>query len=367
MFNYTIAEVDLSLLHNNIKIIRSITDNVKLLNIVKANAYGHGIIEISKASERFGADVLGVATVEEGIRIRESGVSLPIIVLFQHFKDESDLVCKYNLIPIISNADCLEYYDRYLKKYGGKLKLYIKVDTGLNRMGARPEEVLSLAKKVLSYDTLSIEGINTHYAAADMQDEYSKDFTNNQIRIFNEVLNELKSNGIEINNAHTANSAALVSYRNTYFDMVRAGIILYGYIYDDYDLGIRPILNLKSRVALLRNIKKGESISYGMTWKSNSDTKVAVIPIGYADGVPRGLSNNWEVKINGNYYPIRGRVCMDTIVVDIGNGNVNVEDEVLIFGNDERINANTLAKRINGISHEILVNIGERVTRVYKE
>ena len=334
MSNYTIAEVDLSLLHNNIKIIRSITDNVKLLNIVKANAYGHGIIEISKASERFGADVLGVATVEEGIRIRESGVSLPIIVLFQHFKDESDLVCKYNLIPIISNADCLEYYDRYLKKYGGKLKLYIKVDTGLNRMGARPEEVLSLAKKVLSYDTLSIEGINTHYAAADMQDEYSKDFTNNQIRIFNEVLNELKSNGIEINNAHTANSAALVSYRNTYFDMVRAGIILYGYIYDDYDLG---------------------------------DTRVAVIPIGYADGVPRGLSNNWEVKINGNYYPIRGRVCMDTIVVDVGNGNVNVEDEVLIFGNDERINANTLAKRINGISHEILVNIGERVTRVYKE
>ena len=366
MSNYTIAEIDLSLFNNNIKIIRSIANGVKLHKIVKADAYGHGIVEISRASEKFGADILGVATVEEGIKIREAGIKLPIIVLFQNFKDEAELICKYNLMPVISNDECLEYYDRYLKKHGALLKIYIKVDTGLNRMGARPEEVLPLARKVLSYDTLTIEGINTHYAAADMRDEYSKEFTNNQIKIFNEVMLNLRNNGIKINNAHTANSAALLSYKDTYFDIVRAGIILYGYTYDSYDLGIKPILNLKSKVLLIRKIKKGESISYGMTWRADKDTNVAVVPIGYADGIPRKLSNNWEVKIKGKYYPLRGRVCMDSIIVDIGNDDIKTEDEVLIFGNDERINANTLAKRIESISHEVLVNIGERVTRVYK-
>lgn len=365
MSNNTIAEIDLSALKKNMEIIRSVISNVKLLNIVKANAYGHGIVEISKASERFGADALGVANVEEGIKIREAGVKLPIIVLFQHFKDESDLVCKYNLNPIISNAECLDYYDKYLKKNGSKLNLYIKVDTGLNRMGAKPEDVLPLAKKVLSYGNLHIEGINTHYAAADMKDDYSIEFTNNQIKVFNDVMNELKNNGININNAHTSNSAAIVYYKNTYFDMVRAGIILYGYNNDS--LGIKPILNLKSHVVLVRNIKKGESVSYGMTWTADKDTKAAVIPIGYADGVPRKLSNNWEVKINGKYYTLRGKVCMDSIVADIGNDDIKIGDEVLIFGNDERLNANTLAEKADTINHEVLVNIGERVKRVYKE
>ncbi|MEI0447535.1 alanine racemase [Brachyspira intermedia] len=365
MGNYTIAEIDLSILKKNMHIIKSIIKDVKLLNIVKANAYGHGLIEISKASERFGADALGVANVEEGVKIREAGIKLPILVLFQHFKDESDLVCKYNLSPIISNDECLESYDKFLKKNGGNLNLYIKVDTGLNRMGAKPEEVVSLAKKILSYDTLNIEGINTHYAASDMQDDFSVSFTNKQIDIFNNVLNDLNENGIKIKNAHTSNSAAIISYKNTYFDMVRAGIILYGY--NDEFLGIKPILNLKSHVVLVRNIKKGESISYGMTWTADKDTKVAVIPIGYADGVPRKLSNNWEVKINGKYYPLRGRVCMDSIIAEIENDNVKTGDEVLIFGNDKKLNADTLAERIGSISHEVLVNIGERVKRVYIE
>lgn len=363
MSNYTIAEIDLSALNKNMQIIKSIIKDVKLLNIVKANAYGHGLIEISKASEKFGADALGVANVEEGIKIREAGVKLPILVLFQHFKDESDLVCKYNLSPIISNDECLEYYDKFLKKNGGNLNLYIKVDTGLNRMGAKPEDVVPLAKKVLSYSTLNIEGINTHYAASDMQDDYSVSFTNKQIKVFNDVLNDLNENGIKIKNAHTSNSAAIISYKNTYFDMVRAGIILYGYN-DDF-LGIKPILSLKSYVVLVRTIKKGESISYGMTWTADKDTRVAVIPIGYADGVPRKLSNNWEVKINGKYYPLRGRICMDSIIAEIGNDSVKTGDEVLIFGNDEKLNADTLAARIDSISHEVLVNIGERVKRVY--
>lgn len=363
-----IAEIDLKALENNIKIIRSMTGKTKLLAVVKANAYGHGIVEISKELEKLNVDALGVATVEEGVKIREAKNKKPIVVLFQHFRDESEYICKYDLTPIISNAECLDDYDKFLKKHDKKLKLYIKVDTGLNRMGAKPKDVLNLAKKVSSYNTLEIEGINTHYAASDMFDDASKEFTENQIKVFSDVLNELKTNDIKINNAHTANSAALLYYKNAYFDMVRAGIVVYGYTEKLHDFGFKPILNLKSKVILTRKIKKNETVSYGMTWKANKDTNIAVIPIGYADGLSRKLSNNWEVKINGKYYPIVGKICMDIIIADIGNSDdVREEDEVLIFGDDERINANTMAERIESISHEVLVRIGERVKRVYKD
>lgn len=364
-----IAEIDLSILANNMNIIRSISNGAKLLNILKANAYGHGIIEMAKASEKFKADAVGVASVEEGIKIRESGVKLPIIVLFRHFKSESEEICKYNLTPIISDSECLPYYEKYLKKYRDlkKLHLYIKVDTGLNRTGVKPDKALDLAKKVLSYKNLILEGINTHYAASDSNDFEGKEFTKNQIKTFNEVINNLKSNGINLNNIHSANSAAILSYKNAIFDMVRAGIILYGYPPVKRNRAeIKPVMEVKSKVALIKNLKKGESVSYGMTWKTNKNTKIAVIPIGYADGLSRKLSNNWEVKINNKYYPVRGRVCMDLIMVEIFKDNVKTEDDVLIFGNDKKLNAETMAKRIETISHEILVKIGDRVKRVYK-
>lgn len=367
MSNSTIAEIDLQIFRNNINIIKSIINGVKLLNIVKANAYGHGIVEISKSSEKLGIDSLGVATVEEAVYIRESGVKLPILILFQHFKDEIDLICKYNLTPIISDDKYLYYYDNLLKKYNSHINLYIKVDTGLNRIGARPNDVIGLAKKIMSYNTLHLDGISTHYAAADIDEDYAVDFTKNQIKIFNDVLYNLKNNGIKINTSHTANSAALISYNDSYFDMVRAGIIIYGYPYsNENNLLIKPILNLKSRVSLIKKVQKGESVSYGMTWKANKDTKIALVPIGYADGISRALSNNWEVKIRGKYYPLRGRVFMDSILIEIYNDEIEIGDEVLIFGNDEKLNAKTMAERIGTISHEVLVNIGNRVKRVYK-
>lgn len=370
MSNYKIAEINLSILKNNINIISSITKGAKLLNVLKADAYGHGIVEMAKASEKFKVDAIGVATVEEGIKIRKSGVKIPIIVLFQHFKSESGEVCKYNLSPVISNGDCLPYYDKYLKRYRSyvKLKIYIKVDTGLNRMGAKPNEVLDLAKKVLSYSNLTLEGISTHYASADMTDSQSKDFTKKQIKTFNEVINNLKSNKIRINTIHSANSSAILSYKKTIFDMVRAGIILYGYPPVNVDeVEIKPVMEVKSKVALIKNLKKGESVSYGAIWKTNKDTKIALIPIGYADGIPRKLSNNWEFKINNKYYPVRGRICMDFTIVEIFENKINLEDEVLIFGNDKKLNAETMAKRTDTIPHEILVRIGERVKRVYKD
>ena len=367
--NNTIAEIDLSALKNNMNIITSITKGAKLLNILKANAYGHGIIEMAKASEKFKADAIGVANVDEGIKIRKSGVKIPIVVLFQHFKSESAEVCKYNLSPVISNSEFLSYYDKYLERYknNSKLKVFIKVDTGLNRMGAKPEEVLDLAKKVLSCKNLILEGISTHYAAADIDDLKGRDFTKKQIKTFNDVINNLKSNKIKLNTIHSANSSAILSYKKTIFDMVRAGIILYGYPPANADkLKIKPVMEVKSKIVLIKKLKKGESVSYGMTWKANKDTKIALIPIGYADGIPRKLSNNWEVKIKDKYYPVRGRICMDLTMIEIFNDKINVEDEVLIFGNDKKLNAETMAKKSGTISHEILTNIGDRVKRIYK-
>lgn len=369
MSNYTIAEIDLSVLKNNINIISSIVKKTKILNILKANAYGHGIIEIAKASEKFKVDAIGVATVEEGIKIRKSGVKIPIIVLFQHFKSEFEEICNYNLSPTISNADFLPYYDNYMERFKGSLKLnvYIKIDTGLNRIGAKPEEALNLAKKVLSYKNLILEGISTHYASADMNDEESINFTKKQIITFNEVVNNLKENNIKVNIIHSANSAAILSYKESYFNMVRAGIILYGYPQIETNLKIKPVMEVKSKIVLIKSLKKGESVSYGMTFKADKDTKIALIPIGYADGIPRKLSNNWNVKIKNKYYPVRGRICMDLMIIEIFDDKINIEDDVLIFGNDKELNAENMAKKSKTISYEILTNIGERVKRVYKD
>lgn len=369
MFNK--ALVNLSTLKNNIKIISNLINksekkDIKILSVIKADAYGHGIVEIAKASEDCGVYALGVATIEEAIKLRENGIKTKIVLLFQHFKDESELVCKYDITPIISNDSCLEEYDKYLEKYNKTLNLYIKVDTGLHRMGVSPNDVLELSKKVLSYSRIKLDGINTHYAASDSKDKESIEFTNKQISIFNEVLNNLKKHNIKINIAHTSNSGAIESYRESYFDMTRAGIILYGYPPSGFGRnGIRPIMDLKTKVILIKSLKKGESVSYGMTYKAKEDTKIALLPIGYADGIPRALSNNWEVKINGKYYPIRGRICMDNTIIEIFNDNINIEDEVLIFGDDEKLNAFNLAKNVNSITHEILCGIGNRVKRVY--
>ena len=187
-----------------------------------------------------------------------------------------------------------------MERFKGSLKLnvYIKIDTGLNRIGVKPEEALNLAKKVLSYKNLILEGISTHYASADMNDEESINFTKKQIITFNEVVNNLKENNIKVNIIHSANSAAILSYKESYFNMVRAGIILYGYPQIEKNLKIKPVMEVKSKIVLIKSLKKGESVSYGMTFKADKDTKIALIPIGYADGIPIKLSNNWNVKIN---------------------------------------------------------------------
>ncbi len=368
MSYFATVEINKSILENNIKIIKSITNN-KLLAILKANAYGHSLVEMSKLSEKYGVDAIGVATVEEGIIVRDAGVKIPVLVLFKHYKCEAETLCRYALTPVISDDESLEIYHNYLEKNNKKMSVYIKLDTGLNRMGVKLDGLLDLAKKVLSYNTLILEGISTHYSYSDGGEDNieAKEFTLGQIEVFNKGIQLLKENNINLNTSHTSNSAAILSYKNSHFDMVRAGILLYGYPYTGFgDNGIKPILEYKTKVILVKKAYKGEIVSYGCSYKFDKDTKIAVLPVGYADGIPRALSNNWEVKINGKYYPVRGRVCMDTMMVEVFDDDVKVEDDVLIYGNDERVNLYNIAKNANTSLHEILVRIGDRVKRVFK-
>ncbi len=362
----TIAEINLTVFENNIKKIKNIAKAVRTVLVVKANAYGHGIVPISFTGLNAGVDALGVATVNEGVTLRENGITAPILVLFQHSISESELVCYYNLTPIVTNNLALSYYQNYCKRMNKKMDVYIKVDTGLSRMGVRPEEVLDFAKEILSHDCLSLHGITTHFAASDGCEKADIEFTKNQIRLFNCAIDSLKSNNINIKDIQAANSAATLFLPEAYFNTVRFGLAAYGYTPDDFENpSLEPVMSFKSKVLVIKAIKKGESVSYSMTHTASKDTRIAVVPVGYSDGLPRAFSNKGKFKIKDKYYPIVGRICMDSTIIDIGNDDINLEDEVLIFGNDEVLSAQALAKELNTIPHEIITGISERVHRVY--
>jgi len=363
----TIAEINLSVFDDNIKKIKSCVNNAKTVFVVKANAYGHGSIAMSHAAIKSGVDCLAVATVNEGVVLRENGIVAPILILFEHSIAEAELVAYYKLIPILTGTNYLERYNECCKRYNRKMSLYIKVDTGLNRMGVRPSDVLDLAKKVLSYDFLEIEGISTHFASSDSDEEYAVEFTKSQISKLKEAQDILLKNNIEVKNVQSANSGGTLYYKDSHFNMVRFGLLAYGYSPNKLknDIALKPIMSLKTKVLVIKSVKKGETVSYGMTHKVENDTNIAVLPIGYSDGFSRLFSNSGSVKIKGKYYPIIGRICMDQTIVDIGHDNINLEDEVLIFGDDEILNAHTLAESISTIPYEILSRVGERVYKVY--
>lgn len=363
----TAAYIDLSVLKSNIKKVKSFAGKIKTCLVVKANAYGHGIAQVSLAAEASGVDALAVATVDEGVIIRETGVTIPIIVLFQHARGESETVCHYNLTPVISNVYTIPYYEDYCKRHNRKMNVHLKVDTGLSRMGVFSEEICDFAKSVLKYNHIEIEGISTHLAAADSEEEELINYTKEQIEKFSSAIKLLEKSKIKLKICHAANSAGTLSKAAIHFNMIRFGLAAYGYSPNkNNNIDLHPALSLMSKVLVVKNIKAGTAASYGATWKAKKDTTLAVLPIGYADGISRSFSNKGKVKIKDKYYNIVGRVCMDQTIVDIGkNSGIKIEDDVLIYGNDSILNAQTIAERINTIPYEILTSISARVPRVY--
>lgn len=358
----TFAVVDLNALSHNLREVRKKTGNKTVLSVVKADAYGHGSVQVSKHLLNEGASMLGVAFTEEAIELREAGLKEPIIVFFD--PDNIDAYFKYSLIPVIYDFKTARVFSEKARKNNQKITVHIKIDTGMGRVGINHADALPEILKIATLENLQLEGLMSHFSDSDMED---KDFASLQLRNLVGIIDSLKKENIHFKFHHIANSASVLQFPEAHLDTVRPGIMLYGYGPGENN-NLKPVLSLKSKIIFIKNVPPGAPISYGRTFVTKRQSTIATIPIGYADGYSRKLSNSGEVIIRGTRAPVIGRVCMDTIMVDItGIRDVNVSDEVVIIGcqGNEKITAQDIADKIGSIPYEVLTAIGKRVNRIY--
>jgi alanine racemase len=334
---------------------------------VKADAYGHGATEIARKSLAAGAFCLGVADVQEGAALRNVGISAPILLFSQSLPSEIPEIIKNELSPLVSDGEFIAILAKTAAETKIRLPVHLKIDTGMGRMGCIPAEAPSLARQIASFPALEYAGTATHLAVSDSTAPEDRAYTEQQIAGFKKTLEQIRAEGIDPGIVHAANSGAVVLHPEAWFDMVRPGIILYGYNFaGNLPPKVTPVMELRTNVALIKQVKKGETVSYGRTWTAPHDTAIAVLPVGYADGLPRLASNKWQAVINGKTYPLVGRVCMDQCMADLGsNSSVRRWDEASIFGGPA-LSAAILAERIGTIPYEITCNINKRVPRVYE-
>lgn len=366
----TWVEINLDALGCNFDAVReTLPENIKILAVVKANAYGHGAIGVAKFLEDK-ADYLAVAATDEALELRKNGVNCPILILGHIPYGDYDNIVKYNVTPTISDFYEAELLSKAAVKAGVTVPLHIAVDTGMNRIGFKCDDSsIEEIKKIKKLPNIEIEGVFSHLAAADMLD---KVYTKMQAEKFDDFVLKLKNAGINVSIKHLYNSAAIADLEKKY-DMVRQGIILYGLKPSDEvefnNINVpQPVMSMKTRVVQVKTLPAGESISYGCTYTTEKETRVATLCAGYADGVTRVLSNNGEVLIRGKRAKIIGRVCMDQFMVDVTDiPEAEAGDTATIFGTDgkETISVDEIAKKANTINYEIICNINSRVTRVY--
>lgn len=335
---------------------------------VKADAYGHGIIPIGLAAAGYGVDYLAVASVDEGIDLREAGSTLPVLLYSLATPEEITDAVAHDLTPILSDAQQVDAYAAEAARQGRRLTVHIKVDTGMGRIGCRPAEAPSLARRVAAAPSLALGGVSTHFASADSADE---SYTKAQIRVFEDALAGIRAADVDPGIVHAANSGGVIAHPESWYDMVRPGIVAYGaYPSDEQSrsLELRPVMELRSRLVYIKQVERGEAISYGMTWRAPRRTWIGTIPVGYGDGYNRLLSNRGRVLIGGRTYPIAGRVCMDQIMVDLGpECRVERYDEVVLFGYTPGApSVEELAELCGTIPYEITCSITKRVPRVYE-
>ncbi|MFA5389345.1 MAG: alanine racemase [Candidatus Omnitrophota bacterium] len=365
----TSAEIDLGAIRHNLEIVSHIVgDGTMILGVVKADAYGHGMSEVSKAITDY-VDYFGVASLDEAGALRAIGIKKPILVVGAILPEEIDGVIRFNTIQTVSDIDIPRRLSRLGKSRNKKIKVHIKIDTGMGRLGFWHEDAVGFVRKIAGLENIIVDGIFTHFpnAEADMV------FTHNQIKDFKRLVKELQDNNIHIPVKHTANSMGLIDFKDSHMNMVRPGLMMYG-IYPKESLMknilLKPALTLKTKITHLKRVPGGRGISYGMTYVTRKPTAIATIPVGYGDGYSRHFSNKAEVLVKGKRCPIAGRVCMDMCMIDTGHlKNVKAGDEVILIGSqgNETIRAEELARLINTIPYEVLCNIGRRVPRIYKK
>jgi alanine racemase len=359
----TFAEINLSALSRNLKAVRSKTGHKDIIAVVKANAYGHGAAKVSGHLAEQGVSKFGVAFTSEAIALRESGITIPILVFFD--RDNVDECIKYSLTPTVFDLNTAERISARARNLNVKIAVHVKVDTGMGRIGFDIKKAAAAIAEISSLENIHLEGLMSHFSDADLDD---KDFAGVQLQRFSSLAEELKGKNISFRFLHMANSAAVLSMPDAHLNMVRPGIMLYGYGCCEQDI-LTPVMSLKSRIAFLKNVPEGTPISYGRTFVTKRRSTIATIPAGYADGYNRKLSNQGEVLINGRRAPIAGRVCMDTIMADVTDiPDVTYETEVVLIGRQgsEQITADEIAEKTGTIPYEVLTSIGQRVQRVYK-
>lgn len=370
----TWVEIDLDIFRNNLKIIRNhIGKDVKMLAVIKADAYGHGAVPLAKVCEENEVDRFAVACVSEGIELRKAGIKTPILILSYIDEIDIDKIIEYDLMPSVYDVDFAVSLNKQLEILNKHLKVHIKLDTGMTRLGFDFLDVNKTVEDIVKINSLSnieIEGVFTHYADSD---SLNNEYCDLQFKRYKEVINALSLKEIDIPIKHTCNSAGAIAHSDKYLDMVRCGIMLYGYYPEEHLKeqlpGIKPFLSWKAKISQIREIESDTSVSYGRTKNVAKGTKLAVISVGYADGYQRRLSNNFHILVNGKKAPIVGRVCMDQVVVDIsGIDLVKKGDTVTLLGTEfeNSITADDFANTLDTISYEIICDIGKRVPRFYR-
>ena len=365
----THVEVDLNRLTKNYHAIAAAVAPAKIMTILKANAYGHGLVQVAQHVVKLGAAYLGVAYLEEGILLREQGITAPILVLGGIIGNQVPQFLKHGLTLTASSVEKLEQINTTAQELGVKARVHLKIDTGMERIGVHYYNANQLLEAALACDHCLVEGIYSHFANADASDLTS---AQEQLKRFNQVLAFYRQHNIARPPlCHMANSGAILQLPNSHFDMVRAGILFYGVYPSDevaHTIKVKPALSWKSRVVYFKVVQPGHAVSYGSTWKSEVMTRVVTVPVGYGDGYFRGMSDKAQVIIRGKRYPVIGRICMDQLMVNISWETAYNNDEVILIGDTEsgtRITAEDLAKWANTIPYEILTNINTRVPRIY--
>ena len=366
----TQVEVNLDRLTANFRAIATAVAPAKVMGILKANAYGHGLVEIARHAVRLGAAYLGVAFLEEGILLREAGVTAPVLVLGGILGNQAPLFLKHDLTLTASSVEKLHQIDAAAAQMDVRAKIHLKIDTGMERIGVHYYSADALLEAALACGNVYVEGIYSHFANSDAADLSS---ARTQLARFNQVLDFYPQRGLPPPPLrHMANSGAIAQLPESHFDMVRAGILFYGVYPSDETrraIAVQPALTWKSRVVYFKVVQPDHPVSYGSTWQSDVMTRVVTAPVGYGDGYFRSMSNKAEVIIRGKRYPVVGRICMDQLMVNIGWETAYNNDEVILLGEDAqtgvRITCEDLATWAGTIPYEVLTNINTRVSRLY--
>jgi alanine racemase len=363
----TTATVDLGALDANVRAVRARVGTRKIMAVVKANAYGHGLVPVSQALIDSGVDALAVAFLEEGIMLRRAGVRAPVLVLGGIIGNQIAHFIEHDLEITAASAYKVRQIDEVASVTGRRARIHLKIDTGMERFGVHWDHADALLEAAASARSCELAGVFTHFASADAADA---SYTRLQLERFDQALSRWRARGFVIPTVHAANSGAVLQHDAALFDLVRVGSLLYGF-YSSPEaartVAVRPVLSLSTRVVYFKVVREGSPVSYDGRWRAPRDTRVVTLPVGYGDGYLRALSNKAEVLIGGRRHPVIGSITMDATMVDLGTSSAFNGDEVVLIGaqGSERVTVEELAERAGTIPYEILTSINTRVPRVY--